>query len=96
MAAAMAVWVPMASMVTVQPVSAKVESSSGMAVISLDFSADGAVESRTGTILALSGANRFGKPQYRLIWNSSTLTTGCYAGSDHDFTSCLDYAARCA
>ena len=38
---------------------------------------DGAVESRTGTILALSGANRFGKPQYRLIWNLSTLTTGC-------------------
>ncbi len=38
---------------------------------------DGAVESRTGTILVLSGANRFGKPQYRLIWNLSTLTTGC-------------------
>jgi transposase len=30
---------------------------------------DGAVESRTAPILALSGTYRFGKPQDRLIWN---------------------------
>jgi hypothetical protein len=38
---------------------------------------DGAVESRTAPILALSGTYRSGKPQYRLVWNSATLTTGC-------------------
>jgi len=38
---------------------------------------DGAVKSRTATIHALSGANRSGKPQYRLAWNSATFTTGC-------------------
>jgi len=30
---------------------------------------DGAVESPTAPILALSGTNRFGIPQDRLIWN---------------------------
>jgi len=38
---------------------------------------DGAVESLIGAILALSGTNCFGKLQYRLIWNSDALTTGC-------------------
>ena len=36
-----------------------------------------AVESRTTQVLALSGTYRSGKPQYRLILNSVTLTTGC-------------------
>ena len=38
---------------------------------------DGAVKSRTASILALSGTNRFRKPRYRPIWNLATLTTGC-------------------
>ena len=36
----------------------------------------GAVESRTTPVLALSGTYRSGKPQYRLIRNLVTLTTG--------------------
>src|ERR1039457_3106722 len=38
---------------------------------------DGARESRTAPILALSGTNRSGEPQSLLIWNLATLTTGC-------------------
>jgi hypothetical protein len=37
---------------------------------------DGAVESSTIPILAFSGTNHFGKPQYCLAWNSATSTTG--------------------
>jgi hypothetical protein len=38
----------------------------------------GPVESRPAPILVLSGTCRSGELQSRLIWNSATLTTGCY------------------
>jgi hypothetical protein len=38
---------------------------------------DGAIESRTTPILALTGAGRCGKPQHRLIRHSTTFATGC-------------------
>ena len=41
------------------------------------FRPDGAIESRNGTIVAISRTYRSEKPQYRLIWNLATLTTGC-------------------
>ena len=41
------------------------------------YRSDGAVESRTASILTLPGANRSGKPQYWSAWNSATFTTGC-------------------
>jgi len=37
------------------------------------YRSDGAVESRIASILALSGACRSGKPQYRLAWNSAGI-----------------------
>jgi hypothetical protein len=43
---------------------------------------DGARESRTTSVLALPGTCRSGEPQSRLIWNSATLTTGCYGQLD--------------
>jgi hypothetical protein len=45
--------------------------------ITCKYQPGGAVKFRTAPILALTGTYPSGKPQYRLVWNSATSTTGC-------------------